>query len=186
MSRTSTPPSRSTRPSSAWSRRSAGPGTQSLRSGSARRSIPHDAGGARGSGVNASHFGVQVAGTEDVAIAWTRFKEAGLKTFTEENTSCCYALQDKVWTEDPDGNLWEVFVVKGDAATMHDDPTKTSAACCAPASLSAQDKPLPLAGRRADAAEKAGRRREQGPRCSWPPWSAPGSWGSNWPAGTSA
>src|SRR5258708_39847012 len=51
---------------------------------------------ARRTGTNASHFGVQVASTEDVAEAWARFKGAGLKTFTEENTSCCYALQDKV------------------------------------------------------------------------------------------
>src|SRR5689334_25205937 len=48
-------------------------------------------------GVNASHFGIQVAGSEDVAGAWARFKEAGLATRTEENTACCYALQDKVW-----------------------------------------------------------------------------------------
>ena len=86
-------------------------------------------------GVNASHFGVQVASSEDVAAAWTRFKGAGLKTLTEENTECCYALQDKVWVEDPDGNSWEVFVVKGEAATMHEDPQKTSSACCAPANL---------------------------------------------------
>jgi catechol 2,3-dioxygenase-like lactoylglutathione lyase family enzyme len=68
------------------------------------------------SGVNASHFGVQVASSEDVAVAWARFKSAGLATFAEENTSCCYALQDKVWVEDPDGNKWEVFVVKGEAS----------------------------------------------------------------------
>ncbi|MBW4677403.1 MAG: hypothetical protein KME52_26415 [Desmonostoc geniculatum HA4340-LM1] len=37
--------------------------------------------------------------------------------FTEDNTDCCYALQDKVWVTDPDGNRWEVFVVKvGDTA----------------------------------------------------------------------
>ena len=81
-------------------------------------------------GTNASHFGIQVASSEDVAAAWTRFKQAGLKTRTEENTSCCYALQDKVWVEDPDGNDWEVFVVKGDTETMNDEPTK--AACCVP------------------------------------------------------
>jgi catechol 2,3-dioxygenase-like lactoylglutathione lyase family enzyme len=92
------------------------------------------------SGVNASHFGVQVATTEDVAIAWTRFKEAGLKTFTEKDTSCCYALQDKVWTMDPDGNLWEVFVVKGDTETRHDDLAKHLAACCA--FTSAQAEPV--------------------------------------------
>ena len=95
-------------------------------------------------GVNASHFGIQVATSEDVAAAWARFKEAGLPTKTEDNTECCYALQDKVWVEDPDGNMWEVFVVKGDAATMHDDPAKTAAACCAPSSLPAQDKPMQL------------------------------------------
>jgi catechol 2,3-dioxygenase-like lactoylglutathione lyase family enzyme len=97
------------------------------------------------SGVNASHFGVQVASTEDVASAWSRFKAAGLKTLTEENTTCCYAMQDKVWVEDPDGNMWEVFVVKADAATMHDDPAKAAAvACCAPSALPAQDKPVQL------------------------------------------
>ena len=80
-------------------------------------------------GVNASHFGIQVASSEDVAQAWTRFKEAGLKTYTEENTECCYALQDKVWVEDPDGNAWEVFVVKGDTAVM----SAKGSACCSPA-----------------------------------------------------
>jgi len=95
-------------------------------------------------GVNASHFGIQVASTEDVAIAWTRFKEAGLKTRTEENTSCCYALQDKVWTEDPDGNMWEVFVVKGEAQVMHDEPERTAATCCAPTSLAADSAPQQL------------------------------------------
>jgi catechol 2,3-dioxygenase-like lactoylglutathione lyase family enzyme len=84
-------------------------------------------------GVNASHFGIQVASSEDVAVAWTRFKEAGLKTLTEENTECCYALQDKVWVEDPDGNAWEVFVVKGEAAVMGAAPMDgKAAACCAP------------------------------------------------------
>ena len=95
-------------------------------------------------GVNASHFGVQVASTEDVAAAWARFKDAGLETFNEENTSCCYAMQDKVWIEDPDGNMWEVFVVKGDTATMHDDPAKAASACCTPGPLAAQDKPVQL------------------------------------------
>jgi len=85
---------------------------------------------AQRTGVNASHFGIQVASSEDVAQAWTRFKEAGLRTRTEDNTECCYALQDKVWIEDPDGNAWEVFVVKADAPMME---RKTStAACCVP------------------------------------------------------
>jgi catechol 2,3-dioxygenase-like lactoylglutathione lyase family enzyme len=84
-------------------------------------------------GVNASHFGIQVASSEDVAGAWTRFKERGLKTYTEENTECCYALQDKVWIEDPDGNAWEVFVVKADAEVMKSQPA--AAGCCGPQAL---------------------------------------------------
>lgn len=59
-----------------------------------------------------SHLGVQVDSTETVKQAIDRFKVAGLATFEEQNTDCCYALQDKVWVTDPDGNRWEVFVVK--------------------------------------------------------------------------
>jgi catechol 2,3-dioxygenase-like lactoylglutathione lyase family enzyme len=81
-------------------------------------------------GTNASHFGIQVASSEDVAVAWTRFKEAGLTTKTEDDTECCYALQDKVWIEDPDGNAWEVFVVKGEAAVM--EKQSAGGGCCVP------------------------------------------------------
>jgi catechol 2,3-dioxygenase-like lactoylglutathione lyase family enzyme len=83
-------------------------------------------------GVNASHFGVQVATTEDVLEAKGRFEADGLKTSTEEDIACCYAVQDKVWIEDPDGNSWEVFVVKADAPVMKAD----ASTCCAPVGLS--------------------------------------------------
>jgi catechol 2,3-dioxygenase-like lactoylglutathione lyase family enzyme len=79
-------------------------------------------------GVNASHFGIQVASTEDVLEAKQRFEAAGLKTLSEEDTACCYAVQDKVWVDDPDGNSWEVFVVKGDAPVLRE----LASACCAP------------------------------------------------------
>jgi catechol 2,3-dioxygenase-like lactoylglutathione lyase family enzyme len=59
-----------------------------------------------------SHLGIQVEKTEDVKAAIARFQEAGLVLFEEADTDCCYALQDKVWVTDPDGNSWEVFVVK--------------------------------------------------------------------------
>jgi len=88
-------------------------------------------------GVNASHFGVQVASSEDVAAAWARFKNAGLTTKTEADTECCYALQDKVWIQDPDGNAWEVFVVKGDAPVMEQKPS--AAGCCVPAAENASE-----------------------------------------------
>jgi catechol 2,3-dioxygenase-like lactoylglutathione lyase family enzyme len=85
-------------------------------------------------GVNASHFGIQVASTDDVMEAKRRFETVGLRTLVEENTSCCYAVQDKVWVEDPDGNSWEVFFVKGEASTFgrpHEQRAE-EAACCSP------------------------------------------------------
>lgn len=84
-------------------------------------------------GVNASHFGIQVASTADVEAAKAAFEAAGLKTFAEEKAACCYALQDKVWIEDPDGNAWEVFVVLGEAEGMGGTARGTGSACCAPA-----------------------------------------------------
>lgn len=83
-------------------------------------------------GVNASHFGIQVASTDDVNEAKARFEAVGLATFSEEDTACCYAVQDKVWVEDPDGNSWEVFVVKADAPVMKAD----ASSCCAPVGIS--------------------------------------------------
>ncbi|MEM1169900.1 MAG: ArsI/CadI family heavy metal resistance metalloenzyme [Cyanobacteria bacterium P01_H01_bin.35] len=69
------------------------------------------------SGGKLDHLGIQVETSQEVAAAIERFKMAGLSTFEEYNTDCCYALQDKVWVTDPDGNRWEVFVVKvGDTA----------------------------------------------------------------------
>ncbi|MGA9382388.1 MAG: ArsI/CadI family heavy metal resistance metalloenzyme [Phormidium sp.] len=59
-----------------------------------------------------SHLGVQVESSQDVQSAIARFKAAGLTLFEEKDTNCCYALQDKVWVTDPDGNKWEIFVVK--------------------------------------------------------------------------
>jgi catechol 2,3-dioxygenase-like lactoylglutathione lyase family enzyme len=97
-------------------------------------------------GTNVSHFGIQVASSEDVAAAWTRFKQAGFKTRTEENTSCCYALQDKVWVEDPDGNEWEVFVVKGDTEVMHEDQAEAKEPCCTPGQTKNDTKPKASGG----------------------------------------
>ena len=100
------------------------------------------------SGVNASHFGVQVATTEDVLEAAARFKRGGLATRGEEDTACCYAVQDKVWVEDPDGNMWEVFVVKADSPVLREGE---ETACCAPASASpaAPDNLVRLGAKRA-------------------------------------
>jgi catechol 2,3-dioxygenase-like lactoylglutathione lyase family enzyme len=61
-----------------------------------------------------SHLGIQVRNTGDVLATREKWIEAGLLTRDEMQTSCCYALQDKTWVRDPDGNEWEVFVVLED------------------------------------------------------------------------
>lgn len=61
-----------------------------------------------------SHLGIQVASTGDVLAIREKWADAGLITRDEMQTSCCYALQDKTWVKDPDGNEWEVFVVLED------------------------------------------------------------------------
>jgi predicted enzyme related to lactoylglutathione lyase len=61
------------------------------------------------------HLGVEVFSTEEVNAATRRLTESGLVTLTEDDTECCYAVQDKVWVQGPGKEPWEVYVVKGDA-----------------------------------------------------------------------
>ena len=96
-----------------------------------------------------SHLGIQVASTDDVLVMREKWAEAELITRDEMQTSCCYALQDKTWVRDPDGNEWEVFVVLEDnlaetapcecgskvieARAEHEAATTVqSATCCVP------------------------------------------------------
>ena len=70
-----------------------------------------------------SHLGIQVESTEDVLAARQNWIDAGLITRDEMATNCCYAIQDKTWVQDPDGNQWEAFVVLK-------DNLPTSSQCC--------------------------------------------------------
>ena len=66
-------------------------------------------------GSDISHMGIEVSSSEAVARMDQRLQEIGLKTAPEENVTCCYAVQDKIWVEDPNGHAWEFFYVKEDA-----------------------------------------------------------------------
>lgn len=95
---------------------------------------------ANGTSQPTMHYGIQVKTSQAVQAAITRFAEAGLKTLVEENTTCCYAVQDKVWVADPEGNQWEIFVVleadadfkkeKGSSCCAANLVQASSAACC--------------------------------------------------------
>lgn len=80
-----------------------------------------------------NHFGFQVQDTEEVLAAKTRLQEAGLVSFDEMNTTCCYAVQDKIWVTDPEGNPWEVFYTKEDSEfeAAEDHAKAEQDVCCA-------------------------------------------------------
>lgn len=87
-----------------------------------------------------NHLGIQVKTAEEVASATKRLADAGFETLEENDTVCCYALQDKVWVSDPNGYRWEVFVVKEGDVTDESDPAvqaaKTDEPCCEPSCCS--------------------------------------------------
>ena len=79
------------------------------------------------SGSNLSHLGLQVASTDDVLAIRNRWESEGLNPRDEMQTNCCFALQDKPWVSDPDGNAWEVFTVLANVEM------NTSQCCATPA-----------------------------------------------------
>jgi catechol 2,3-dioxygenase-like lactoylglutathione lyase family enzyme len=94
-------------------------------------------GDTRGTGVGGAlnHLGVEVDDPVQVAQASARLAGEGLDTLDQQETTCCYAVQDKVWVEDPDATPWEIYTVLADA------PDETGLAgdetCCAAAEAGA-------------------------------------------------
>jgi hypothetical protein len=68
------------------------------------------------------HLGLQMPHPEQVQAARRRLEASGLVSFDEGDTVCCYARQDKVWVQDPDGNKWEVYVLLDDAVEERGQP----------------------------------------------------------------
>jgi len=68
----------------------------------------------RGQPGTLNHLGVEVASTEEVAAAQQRLTGEGLACANEDEVACCYAVQDKVWVDAPDGEPWEVYTVLAD------------------------------------------------------------------------
>jgi len=85
--------------------------------------------GAPGEPTRMDHLGVEVQTTDEVTAATARLAAEGMATASEEDTACCYAVQDKVWVTGPGDEPWEVYVVKGDADTLD---KQAGSACCAP------------------------------------------------------
>lgn len=85
-----------------------------------------------GTGGTLNHLGVEVGTTAEVEAAQARLSGEGLPTATEEQVSCCYAVQDKVWVAGPDAEPWEVYTVLADSDTPAGRLRTTDAASCGP------------------------------------------------------
>ena len=98
-----------------------------------------------GEGGTLNHLGVEVVSTDEVAAAQQRLVNEDLPTATEDEVSCCYAVQDKVWVDAPDGEPWEIYTVLSDVempggelrtvepesdATCCDSAPESAARCC--------------------------------------------------------
>jgi catechol 2,3-dioxygenase-like lactoylglutathione lyase family enzyme len=81
-----------------------------------------------------NHLGVEVTSSDEVAAHQARLARDGLAPIDESGT-CCYATQDKVWVDGPDG-AWEIYTVLEDSDTFGtssahaEDSADTNAACC--------------------------------------------------------
>lgn len=78
-----------------------------------------------GNGGTLNHLGVEVGTPAEVAKISRHLVGEGLTTEEELGVECCYARQDKVWANDPDGAPWEWYTVLSDSEVMTKD-----AACC--------------------------------------------------------
>jgi catechol 2,3-dioxygenase-like lactoylglutathione lyase family enzyme len=82
----------------------------------------------KGAGERLNHLGVEVFEAEEVTTATERLKTAGLADLVEDEATCCYAKQDKVWAIEPDGLRWEWYRVLEDSETFGASAEETAAA----------------------------------------------------------
>jgi catechol 2,3-dioxygenase-like lactoylglutathione lyase family enzyme len=94
-----------------------------------------------GDGGTLNHLGVEVESTDEVAATQRRLTGEGLPTATEDEVSCCYAVQDKVWVDAPDGEPWEIYTVLADVempgGELRTVEPQSDAMCCTSAAESA-------------------------------------------------
>jgi catechol 2,3-dioxygenase-like lactoylglutathione lyase family enzyme len=82
-----------------------------------------------GHGGTLNHLGVEVESTAEVRATNARLQSEGLGTATEDEVTCCYAVQDKVWVDDPNGAPWEIYTVLADSESASGAPQPGEASC---------------------------------------------------------
>jgi catechol 2,3-dioxygenase-like lactoylglutathione lyase family enzyme len=78
-----------------------------------------------------NHLGVEVETTDEVAAAQIRLAGAGLDIAFEDQVSCCFAVQGKVWVDGPGAEPWEIYTVLADVEMPEGELRSAGGACCA-------------------------------------------------------
>lgn len=81
-----------------------------------------------------NHLGVEVESSDEVWAHQTRLDDESVDSLAESGT-CCFAKQDKVWVDGPDG-AWEIYTVLEDSDAFGQSSAKIDAEtgdslCCA-------------------------------------------------------
>ena len=77
-----------------------------------------------------NHLGVEVESVDEVDATQRRLQDQGMDA-TAESGTCCFAKQEKVWVDDPDGAPWEIYTVLEDSETFFGAAAEP-AECCGP------------------------------------------------------
>jgi catechol 2,3-dioxygenase-like lactoylglutathione lyase family enzyme len=78
-----------------------------------------------------SHLGIRVPSLDEVRRRRAELKARGIVSEEERREACCYALQEKFWLSDPDGNRWEIYTVVEDLEHESRAGEDAAACCCA-------------------------------------------------------
>jgi len=84
-----------------------------------------------------NHLGVEVFSSDEVIDATAYLSAQGFATAIEEQTTCCHAVQNKVWVDGPDASRWEVYTVLADVETS--SSSSGDAPCCTPGNVETLD-----------------------------------------------
>ena len=75
-----------------------------------------------------NHLGVEVFESDEIDDQARRLDAAGILHEVEQDTTCCHATQDKLWSKEPQGLSWEWYRITDDAPDAAQDTLGKT--CC--------------------------------------------------------
>lgn len=87
----------------------------------------------RAAHVGVDHLGIQVDDGVELNALRDQLAKASLTTYSDGETTCCYAKSEKSWVEDPSGIAWEAYHTMADAQIFSQaEGESEGGACCTP------------------------------------------------------